>query len=111
MFDEYALYLEGIIMALACDNSTFIKPPLAAETLAPHLPCRAPYPEAKNYPLADKLLDDSESMRQLIAETAKLMPPAKPKVRRKMKPRGNGEYSDLSEKEIARAKVQAGKRG
>lgn len=79
MFGEYALYLDGIVVAFACDNSLFIKPSQAAVLLAPDLPQGPPYPGAKDYPIADELLDDSDALRRLIVETAALMPPPKAK--------------------------------
>ena len=74
MFGEYALYVDGKVVAFACDNSLFVKPSAAADTLAPDLPRRPPYPGAKDYPVADELLDDSDRLRRLILETAALMP-------------------------------------
>lgn len=79
MFGEYALYVDGKVVAFVCDNSVFVKPSRAATTLAPDLPQRPPYPGAKVYPVADELLDDSEVMRRLILETAALMPAPKPR--------------------------------
>jgi TfoX/Sxy family transcriptional regulator of competence genes len=79
MFGEYAFYVDGKVVAFACDNSLFVKPSRAAATLAPDLPQRPPYPGAKDYPVADELLDDSDRIRQLILETAALMPAPKPK--------------------------------
>ncbi|KRA41549.1 TfoX/Sxy family protein [Pseudoxanthomonas sp. Root630] len=77
MFGEYALYLDGKVVAFACDNSLFIKPSAAAATLAPSLPQRPPYPGAKDYPVADEVLDDTDALRRLITETATLMPAPK----------------------------------
>lgn len=77
MFGEYALYVDGKVVAFACDNSLFVKPSAAAASLAPSLPQRPPYPGARNYPVADELLDDSDSLRRLIVETAALMPAPK----------------------------------
>ena len=88
MFGEYAIYLDGKVVAFACDNSLFVKPSRAAATLAPDLPRRPPYPEAKDYPVADELLDDAEALRHLIVATAELMPPPKPKAPRKSAARG-----------------------
>lgn len=82
MFGEYALYLDGRVVAFACDNSLFVKPSKAALELAPGLPQRPPYPGARNYFVADELLDDSEAIRRLIVQTAALMPPPKPKKSR-----------------------------
>ena len=79
LFGEYALYLDGKVVAFACDNSLFIKPSKAVSTLAPDLPQGPPYPGAKDYPIADELLDDPEALRRLIEETAALMPLPKPK--------------------------------
>lgn len=79
MFGEYALYVDGKVVAFACDNSLFVKPSAAAATLAPKLPQRPPYPGAKDYPVADELLDDSDAIRRLLHETAALMPVPKPR--------------------------------
>lgn len=79
MFGEYALYVDGKVVAFACDNSLFVKPSAAAATLAPTLPQRPPYPGAKDYPVADELLDDSDAVRRLLLETAALMPLPKPR--------------------------------
>lgn len=88
MFGEYALYVDEKVVAFACDNSLFVKPSQAAARLAPDLPQRAPYPGAKDYPVADELLDDADALRRLLVETAALMPAPKPKKPRK--PRGKG---------------------
>ncbi len=91
MFGEYALYLDGKVVAFACDNSMFIKPSAAADALAPGLPRRPPYPGAKDYPVADELLDDIDALRQLITETAALMPePRLPKARKTKRAREAG---------------------
>ncbi|MCW4456374.1 TfoX/Sxy family protein [Flavobacterium sp. MXW15] len=79
MFGEYALYVDGKVVAFACDNSLFVKPSAAAEERAPGLPRRPPYPGAKDYPVADELLDDSDAIRDLILRTAALMPAPRPK--------------------------------
>lgn len=78
MFGEYALYLDGKVVAFACDNSLFIKPSAAASAIAPGLPQRPPYPGAKDYPVADELLDEPDVLRLLITDTAALMPLPKP---------------------------------
>jgi TfoX/Sxy family transcriptional regulator of competence genes len=85
LFGEYALYLDDKVVAFACDNSLFIKPSQAAADLAPDLPQGPPYPGAKDYPIADELLDDPEALRRLIEATAALMPPPKPKKPAKTK--------------------------
>lgn len=79
MFGEYALYVDSKVVAFACDNSLYIKASPALACLAPDLPQRPPYPGAKNYAVADELLDDSDMIRKLIIETAAHMPAPKPK--------------------------------
>jgi TfoX/Sxy family transcriptional regulator of competence genes len=88
MFGEYALYLDGKVVAFACDNSLFVKPSRAVANLGLDLPQRPPYPGAKDYPVADELLDDSDAIRRLIIETAALMPAPKPGKPRSAKPGG-----------------------
>ena len=85
MFGEYALYLDDKVVAFACDNSLFIKPTDAAARLAPGLPQRPPYPGAKNYPVADELLDDGDELRRLIIATADALPAPKPKPKKAAK--------------------------
>ena len=80
MFGEYALYLDGKVVAFACDNSLFLKPSPAAAQLAPHLPGRPPYPGAKDYPVLDELLDEPDALRRLLLATAAALPPPKPKA-------------------------------
>lgn len=83
MFGDYALYVDGKVVAFACDKSLFVKPSAAATALAPALPQRPPYPGAKDYPVADELLDDTDALRKLISDTAALMPAPKPAKPRK----------------------------
>lgn len=85
LFGEYALYVDEKVVAFACDNSLFVKPSAAVAALAPGLPQRPPYPGAKDYPVADELLDDADALRQLILETAAHM--AAPKLRAPRKPK------------------------
>lgn len=85
MFGEYALYLDDKVVAFACDNSLFVKPTEAATRLAPALPQRPPYPGAKDYPVADELLDDGDALRALMLATAEALPAPKPKAPRKRK--------------------------
>ena len=64
------------------DNSLFIKPTEAATRLAPDLPGRPPYPGAKDYPVADELLDDGDELRRLVIATADVLPAPKPKPKK-----------------------------
>lgn len=79
MFGEYALYVDGKVVAFACDNSLFVKPSQASATIAPDLPLGPPYPVAKDHIVADALLDEPERLRTLLVETSLLMPTPKAK--------------------------------
>lgn len=83
MFGEYALYHGGKVIALVCDNSLFVKPSTAAEQLAPNLPQRPPYPGAKDFRVADELLDDSGALRALFLATSAALPLPKQKAPRR----------------------------
>jgi TfoX/Sxy family transcriptional regulator of competence genes len=80
MFGEYALYVDGKVVAFACDNSLFVKPAEATRHLTKDLPQRPPYPGAKPYPVADALLDEPDRLHELLRATERAMPPPKPKA-------------------------------
>jgi TfoX/Sxy family transcriptional regulator of competence genes len=79
MFGEYGLYVDGKIVAFACDDSLFVKPAAATGALTAALPRRPPYPGAKDYPVADELLDDADALRALLLATFEALPAPKPK--------------------------------
>jgi TfoX/Sxy family transcriptional regulator of competence genes len=79
MFGEYGIYIDGKVVAFACDNSLFVKAADATAMLTAELPRHPPYPGAKPYPVADELLDDSERLQALLVATAKAMPEPKAK--------------------------------
>jgi TfoX/Sxy family transcriptional regulator of competence genes len=79
MFGEYGFHFEGKFIALACDDSLFIKATSALDRHRLDLPLRPPYP------VADELLDDPETLRQLLIDTAVELPP--PKIRKKKRSR------------------------
>ena len=82
MFGEYSLYVDEKVVAFACDDSLFIKPNEAVAKLHPELPQRPPYPGAKDYPVADELLDDGEALRRIFIESAAVLPASKPRKAR-----------------------------
>lgn len=85
MFGEYALYLHGKVVALACDNSLYVKPTKAAEHLTLSLEAQSPYPGAKPHIVADELLDDPDSLKQLLLATADALPAPKAKPAKRNK--------------------------
>ena len=78
MFGEYALYVDEKVVAFACDDSLFIKPNEAVAKLHPELPQRPPYPGAKDYPVADELLDDGEALRRISEGAAMIRTKGEP---------------------------------
>lgn len=83
LFGEYALYLDGKVVAFACDNSLFVKPVEATRHLTADLPQRPPYPGTKPYPVADELLDEPDLLHNLLLATERAMPAPKPKAPKK----------------------------
>ena len=83
MFGEYGFHLDGKFVAMACDDSFFVKATQAIDDHGLELPSRPPYPGAKPYPVADELLDDSDLLRQLLLDTAALLPEPKPRKPKK----------------------------
>lgn len=86
MFGEYAVYLDGKVVALLCDNQFFLKP-TAAGLAALGVPRGAPpYPGAKLYYLIDEGLDDREALQHLVRLTADALPLPKPKRPKRRRP-------------------------
>lgn len=85
MFGEYALYLEGKVVALVCDDRLFVKKTDAGRAFAGDAYKEGlPYPGAKPYFAVDEsLLDDREWLAGLLRETADALPVPAPKKKRR----------------------------
>ncbi len=83
MFGEYAIYLDGKVVALVCDDRCFLKPTQATASLVADCPLQPPYPGAKPQPVIDELLDDAATIADLFRLTAAALPAPKPKPARK----------------------------
>jgi DNA transformation protein and related proteins len=79
MFGEYAVYCEGKVVALICDNQLFVKPTLAGRSAIGGVVEAPPYPGAKPHFLIEERLDDREWLANLIRATHAELPPPKPK--------------------------------
>lgn len=86
MFGEYAMYLDGKVVAFACDNSLLLKPTAAGKALLPRVTPGKPYPEAKDYYVVDEFLDDTPLLQRLLQATADVLPAPKPKPVSKKRP-------------------------
>jgi TfoX/Sxy family transcriptional regulator of competence genes len=83
MFGEYAVYCEGKIVALICDNRLFVKPTEAGRALIGDVVEASPYPGAKPAFLIEERLEDTEWLSELVRVTEKELPPSKPKKKKK----------------------------
>lgn len=79
MFGEYALYLDGTIVAFVCDDTLFIKPTPGALTLLPDAEKGPAYPGSKDYIVGSDLLDDPDLCIRALRAVAADAPPPKPK--------------------------------
>ena len=92
MFGEFALYCDGKVVALVCDNQLFVKPTAGGRKFAGRVAEAPPYPSAKPSLLIDERLDDREWISTLIRITAAELPmpkPKKPVARKKPSPKGS----------------------
>lgn len=81
MFGEYAVYCNGKVVALVCDNRLFIKPTEGGRTFIGDVVEAPPYPGAKNSFLIDDRIEDREWLCELVRITYKELP--EPKVKKK----------------------------
>lgn len=83
MFGDYAIYCDGKVVALVCDDQLFVKETVAGIALVEHVVKAPPYPGASTRWLliADRI-EDHRWLSNVIAVTAKELPPPKPKKSR-----------------------------
>ncbi|MDD4628818.1 MAG: TfoX/Sxy family protein [Candidatus Peribacteraceae bacterium] len=80
MFGEYAIYCDGKVVALVCDDRLFVKPTADGRTWIKSVKEKPPYPGAKSYFLIDEdQWDQREWLSELIAKTATALPSPKQK--------------------------------
>jgi TfoX/Sxy family transcriptional regulator of competence genes len=79
MFGEYALYLDGKVVALICDDQLFLKPTSEGEKYLGSVSEAPPYPGAKNYFLLASELDDPDQLGEVLQVTARALPAPRPK--------------------------------
>ncbi|HPO49995.1 MAG TPA: TfoX/Sxy family protein [Spirochaetota bacterium] len=82
MFGEYAIYSEGKIVALICDNQFFVKQTEGGKKFIGDVKEAPPYPGAKMSFLIDEKIDDREWISKLIRITADELPEPKPKKKK-----------------------------
>ncbi len=85
MFGEYALYLNGIVVAFVCDDTLFIKPTPSALAILPDADRGPAYPGSKDYIIGSEALDEPDLCIRALRAVAADAPPPKPKKPRKPK--------------------------
>ena len=90
MFGEYAVYMNGKVVALICDNQLFIKPTEAGRKFIGEVVEAPPYPGAKNAFLIGDEMEDTEWLTGLLVVTEAELPAPKPKKKRKKTPKKKG---------------------
>ena len=79
MFGEYALYLDGKVVAFVCDDTLFIKPTPGALALLPDTERGPAYPGSKDYIIGSEVLDDPDLCIRALRAVAADAPPPKPR--------------------------------
>jgi TfoX/Sxy family transcriptional regulator of competence genes len=74
MFGEYAMYYDGKVVGLICDNQLFVKPTTGGRALLRHVTEGCPYPGAKPHFLIDSQLEEPDFALQLVQVTASELP-------------------------------------
>jgi TfoX/Sxy family transcriptional regulator of competence genes len=86
MFGEYALYLNGKVIAFVCDDELFIKPTEAGNAYIGDPDMKPAYPGSKLYfRISGDRIEDGEWLAELFRITAAALPLQKPKNPRKQK--------------------------
>ncbi|HSW60881.1 MAG TPA: TfoX/Sxy family protein [bacterium] len=82
MFGEYAVYCDGKVIALVCDNQFFLKPTEKGRKFIGDVVEAPPYKGAKDYFLIEDGIDDRKWFSKLIQITAAEVPEPKPKKKK-----------------------------
>ncbi len=82
MFGEFALYVDGKVVALVCDDQLFLKPTAEGRALLGSVKEAQPYPGAKPHLLLTQELDDPEQLNAVLQATARVLPVPKPKIKK-----------------------------
>ena len=85
MFGEYALYCDGKVVALVCDNRLFVKPTEAGRKYIGKVTEAPAYPGAKMSFLISDKFEDSQWISKLIEITTEELP--EPKIKKSKKHR------------------------
>jgi TfoX/Sxy family transcriptional regulator of competence genes len=79
MFGEYALYVDGKVVAFVCGNHLYVKPTEPGRMLLQSVDAQPPYPGGKPHFRIGAELDDRELLKRILLATAEALPLPKPK--------------------------------
>jgi TfoX/Sxy family transcriptional regulator of competence genes len=82
MFGEYALYLDGKLFGLVCDNKLFIKPTKSGREFIGDVIEAPPYPGAKPSFLIEDKIEDRAWLSELVRIASRELPIPKPKKKK-----------------------------
>jgi TfoX/Sxy family transcriptional regulator of competence genes len=83
MFGEYAVYCDGKVVALVCDDRLFVKPTAAGRARIDEVVEAAPYAGAKPHlEIPGEQWDEADWLAALIRATADALSTPKPKKRK-----------------------------
>lgn len=86
MFGEYALYCDGRLVALVCDDTLYLKPTEAGRAHLGSFEEAAPYPGAKLcFLIPGERFDDADWLSDLFRLSAAELPLPRPKAQKKPK--------------------------
>jgi DNA transformation protein and related proteins len=84
MFGEYALYADGKVVALVCDDLLYVKMLPASHELEPQCEKGEPYPGAKLHYLVEEVqLSTLERLPAILCAVAEAILAKKPQARRR----------------------------
>ncbi len=82
LFGEFALYVDGRVIALVCDDTLYVKPTASGRTLLGDVVENPPYKGAEPHFCVTEQLEDRDLVQQLFLVTADALPTPRPKKRR-----------------------------
>ena len=82
MFGEYAVYCDGKVVALVCDNQLFVKPTAGGRAYLGSVVEASPYPGARAHFLVDEQLERPHVVSELLRLTARELPVPAPRKSR-----------------------------
>ncbi len=83
MFGEYAIYCDGRVVALVCDDQLYLKPTAVGKKFIGKVSEASPFPGAKLwYLISGEQWDDADWLTELIRRSASEIPLPKPKKKK-----------------------------